>query len=53
VTRALTPHVIGRRVPVLTLHVTKQAITRPDTTAAGRLQNIARRQLEGVTRTWR
>jgi hypothetical protein len=32
------------------LHVTKQTISRPDTAAAGRLQNVARRQLEGVAR---
>src|SRR5262249_33046506 len=48
VTRTLTPHVSGRRVPVPALHVTKQTISRPDTAAAGRLQNVARRQLEGV-----
>jgi hypothetical protein len=34
----------------LTLHVTKQTISSPDTAAAGRLQNVARRQLEGIAR---
>jgi hypothetical protein len=41
---------IVRRIPMLTLYVTKQTISRPNTTAAGRLQNVARRQFEGIAR---
>jgi hypothetical protein len=41
---------IVRRIPMLTLYVTKQTISRPDAAAAGRLQNGARRQFEGIAR---
>jgi hypothetical protein len=41
---------VVRRVPVPTLHVTKQTISSPGATAAGRLQNVARRRLKGIAR---